>query len=56
MISKGNGKGKTLLIVGGTGFIGHHLAMRALRLNYKVYCISKYKNKIIMSLKLIRIN
>ena len=39
---------KNILIVGGTGFIGSNLVQKAIKLNYKVYSLSKnkYKKKI----------
>ena len=39
---------KNILIVGGAGFIGSNLVQKAIKLNYKVYSLSKnkYKKKI----------
>ena len=36
---------KNVLIVGGSGFIGHHLMLKIINLNYNVYCLSKNKIK-----------
>lgn len=43
-------KNKKILIVGGTGFIGFHLARKCLRLNYKVTVLSLNKVKKIRKL------
>ena len=38
-------KKKNLLILGVTGFLGFHLANRALKLGWNVYGVSKHKPK-----------
>ena len=34
---------KTILVIGGTGFIGHHLLKKATDLGWSSYCISRKK-------------
>tara|TARA_Y100001970_G_C14211565_1_gene847249 strand:- start:823 stop:1746 length:924 start_codon:yes stop_codon:yes gene_type:complete len=36
---------KNVLIVGGSGFIGHHIILKIINLRYNVYCLSKNKIK-----------
>ena len=50
---------KTILITGGTGFLGYHLAKKALEKKFKVISISKNnppKNRILKNVKYIKIN
>lgn len=34
-----------VLLVGGTGFIGYHLALRLIKLGFKVFSLSRKKPK-----------
>ena len=36
---------KSILIAGGTGFIGFHLSKKCIKMNWKVTCISSKKQK-----------
>lgn len=36
---------KSILIAGGTGFIGFHLSKKCIKMNWKVTCISSKKPK-----------
>ena len=44
---------KKMLIIGGTGFIGYHLAQEATRRNWTVHSLSKKKPKNIRKLFLL---
>ena len=45
---------KNILIIGGTGFIGYHLAKKCLKKNFKVTSISKNRPKKIRFLKKVK--
>ena len=47
-------RAKTMLIIGGTGFIGYHLARIALKKGWSVTSISKNKPKKIRNIKKVK--